>query len=46
MCINNIKTQSAPGLDGISPKFMKLSKVVLTTFLTKLFNKCISQIIS
>ena len=42
-CINNIKSQSAPGLDGISPKFIKLSKVVLTPFLTKLFNKCISQ---
>ena len=42
-CINNIKSQSAPGLDGISPKFIKSSKVVLTPFLTKLFNKCISQ---
>jgi len=42
-CINNIKTYSAPGLDGISPKFIKLGKVVLTPFLTKLFNKCIAQ---
>ena len=42
-CINNIKSQSVPGLDGISPKFIKLSKVVLTPFLTKLFNKCIFQ---
>jgi len=25
----------------ISPKFIKLGKVVLTTFLTKFFNKCI-----
>ena len=42
-CINNIKSQSAPGLAGISPKLIKLSKVVLTPFLTKLFKKCISQ---
>ena len=42
-CINIIKSPSAPGLDSISPKFIKLSKVVLTPFLTKLFNKCISQ---
>ena len=31
-CINNIKSQCSPGLDGISPKFIKLSKVVLTPF--------------
>ena len=42
-CINNIKSQSAPGLDGISPKFIKFSQVVLTPFLTRLFNKRISQ---
>ena len=41
--INNIKTHSAPGLDNISPKFIKLAKVVLVPFLTILFKKCIAQ---
>jgi len=39
-CINNIKTYSAPGIDSIAPKFIKLSKVVFAPFLTKFFNKC------
>ena len=38
-----MRSQSAPGLDGNSPKFIKLSKVVLTPFLKKLFINCISQ---
>ena len=36
-CINNIKNYSAPGLDGITPKFIKLGKFVLAPFLTKIF---------
>ena len=31
-CIYNIKNYSAPGLDGITPKFIKLGKVVLAPF--------------
>ena len=42
-CINNIKNYSAPGLDEITPKFIKLGKVVLAPFLTKIFNKRIAQ---
>lgn len=41
--INNIKASSTPGSDEISPKFVKLAKVILSPFLTKLFNKCIQQ---
>ena len=33
--INNIKNYSAPGLAGITPKFITLGKVVLAPFLTK-----------
>ena len=42
-CINNIKNYSTPGLNGITPKFIKLGKVVLAPILTKIFNKCIAQ---
>ena len=42
-CISSIKATSAPGSDNIPPKFVKLAKIVLTPFLTKLFNKCIQQ---
>ena len=34
---------SAPGVDGISPKFIKMTKVIVTPFLTKLYIKCIRQ---
>ena len=33
---DTIKVNSAPGIDGISPKFLKMAKVTLTPFLTKL----------
>ena len=42
-CINNINNYSAPGLDGITPKFIKLGKVVLAPLLTKIFNKYVAQ---
>lgn len=42
-CINNIKSHSAPGLDGISPKFVKMAKTIVAPYLTKLFNKCINE---
>ena len=35
-CINNIENYSAPGLDGITPKFIKLEKVLLAPFLTRI----------
>ena len=31
-CINNIKNCSAPGFEGITPKFIKLGNVVLAPF--------------
>ena len=34
--IDNIKTNSAPGPDGIPPKFIKMAEVVLVPVLTKL----------
>ena len=34
-CINNIKVNSAPGSDGIPPRFVKLAKTILTPLLTK-----------
>ena len=41
--INNIKTNSAPGPDGIPPKFIKMAKAVLVPVLTKLYNKCLKE---
>ena len=35
--IDNIKTNSAPGPDGIPPKFIKIAKVVLVPVFTKLY---------
>ena len=42
-CITNIKPYSAPGMDGIPPKFVKLARCILSPYLAKLFNKCIEQ---
>jgi len=42
-CINDLKFLSAPGLDGVTPKFIKISKDILAPFLTHFFNKCIAQ---
>ena len=41
--ISDVKSNSAPGIDGISPKFVKMARVVLTPILTKLYNKCLQQ---
>ena len=38
--ISNIKPYSAPGMDGIPPKFVKLARCILSLYHTKLFNKC------
>ena len=40
-CVDKLKPCTAPGLDQISPKFVKLSKCVLTPLLARLFNRCI-----
>ena len=42
-CINSFQNGSAPGLDEINPKFIKMSKVYLAPFLVTFFNKCIAQ---
>ena len=41
--IDNIKTNSAPGPDGIPPKFIKMAKIVLVPVFTKLYNKCLEE---
>ena len=41
--IDNSKPHSAPGVDGIFPKFIKLVKPILSPYLASLFNKCIQQ---
>ena len=42
-CIFDIKLYCALGMDGISPKFVKLARCILSPYLAKLFNKCIEQ---
>ena len=42
-CIDNIKSGSAQGSHEIPPKFVKLSKCIISILLTKLFNKYIKQ---
>ena len=34
---------SAPGIDAIPPKFVKMAKMLLTPLLTKLYNNCLIQ---
>ena len=41
--IDNIKTNSALGPDGISPNFITMAKVVLVNVLSKLYNKCLKE---
>ena len=42
-CIDNVKSDAAPGSDKILSKFTKLSICILAPLLTKLFNRCIKQ---
>ena len=41
LAINDVKCNTAPGMDGISPKFVKMARVALAPILTKLYNKCL-----
>ena len=43
IAIENLKSNSAPGIDSIPPKFVKMAKMLLTPLLTKLYNKCLTQ---
>ena len=43
LAISDVKSNSAPGIDGISPKFMKIARVALAPILIKLHNKCSQQ---
>ena len=40
-CINNIKINSAHGIDEIPSKFVKMSNCILSPVLAKMFKKCI-----
>ena len=42
-CISNIKPYSAPSMDGIPPKIVKLARCISSPYLAKLFNKFIEQ---
>ena len=37
-CTSNIKPCSIPGVDGITPKFVKLASCILSPYLAKLFD--------
>ena len=41
--IDSFKSNSSSGIDGISPKSIKMAKAILSPFLTKLYNKCLKQ---
>ena len=43
LATSDVKSNSAPGINGISPKFVKMARVVLTPILTKLYIKCLQQ---
>ena len=40
---DNLKSNSSPGIDDLSPKIIKLAKCILFPHLVTLFNKCIKQ---
>ena len=42
-CIDNLKSNSSPGIDDLPPKFIKLAKCILSPHLVIRFNKCIKQ---
>ena len=39
IAIENSKSNSVPGIDAIPPKFVKMTKILLTPLLTKSYNK-------
>ena len=41
--IDNIKTNSAPGPDGIPAKFIKMAEVIFVPVLTGVYNKCLEE---
>ena len=43
IAIENLKSNSAPRIDAIPPKFVKKAKIFLTSLLTKLDNKYLIQ---
>ena len=43
IAIKNLKSNSAPGIDAIPPKFVKMAKMLFTPLLTKLYNKSLIQ---
>ena len=43
IAMENLKSNSAPGIDAIPPNFVKMAKMLLTPLLTKLYNKCLIQ---
>ena len=47
LCISfnkdNIKTNSAPGPNGIPRKFIKMAKLILVLVFTKFYNKCVKK---
>ena len=43
LAISDVKSNSAPGIDGISLKFMKMARVALAPIFTKLYYKCLQQ---
>ena len=43
IAIENLNSNSAPRIDAILSKFVKMAKMLLTILLTKLYNKCLIQ---
>ena len=41
--IHSLKTKASPGLHGISAKYFKISNMVVSPVLAKLFNKCLQE---
>ena len=44
-CINNLKNRSAPGLVGINPKFIKISKFYLAPFLATFLTSASGKVV-
>ena len=41
--IRSLKTKAAPGLHGISAKYFKISNILISPVLAKVFNKCLQE---